>query len=225
MNELINRFDEHTKYLSSISPKRKSTETQSFQWLLKLVTTQLALTALLPLFVFGIYPRLTLDEAPAPSAVQRAENFRKAMADLRKYRANHMVHQAANMRNGPNHPHLECIPIGGKVRVRREGDNKKRTWTGPWTLINKNRETVTVDINGKHRNLRSTSVRKWFDTVEDPNGPDQHEKPDAHLEPTNDDLDSTQTKQPDTHLRRSQQKIRLRGQYQFINEYVAGERI
>lgn len=80
-----------------------------------------------------------------------------------------MLQQAANIRNRPSHFQLENVSIVGQVRVWREGTNKKGLWIGPWDLVDKAKETITVNLNGKHCNFRSTSVGKRFDEDDDPN--------------------------------------------------------
>ena len=113
------------------------------------------------LCVFGAYPKITWDDAPTPITVQRADAMRNAMRELRKIQAVRQIEDTRKSRNGPKCDHLHEIEIGGKVRVWREGHQSKGKWTGPWELIDKNRETVVVNINGEHVDFRSTVVKKW----------------------------------------------------------------
>ncbi|KAI0991354.1 hypothetical protein K3495_g16833, partial [Podosphaera aphanis] len=123
-----------------------------------------------------------------------------------------MLQQAARMRNGPSHPHLESIPINGLVRVWREGENKKGLWTGPWKLVDKDGETITVDINGKHRNFRSTSVRKWFDKDDDL-GDVQNQSHNSQTQQQNQPQPTSVP--PQIPIRRSQRERRFQGNYQY----------
>ncbi|KAI0996097.1 hypothetical protein K3495_g12084, partial [Podosphaera aphanis] len=178
------------------------------------------------LCVFGTYPRITWDDAPAPVAKQRAETMRKVMDELQKYRATQLVNQAKDMRNGPRHHHLENVPIKGKVKVWREATkNVRGHWTGPYELYDKNGETITVLINGEKKNFRSTSVGKWFEQDEDPNNMKSihNEKQPTVL---NHDLTETQTqraRQPQMSQppRRSQREGRFTGQYHTTDYCMA----
>ncbi|KAI0998094.1 hypothetical protein K3495_g10097 [Podosphaera aphanis] len=133
------------------------------------------------------------------------------MVELRRYRASQMVQQAANMRNGPS-------------------ANRKGLWTGPWNLVEKNRENITVNINGKNCTFRSTSVRKWFDKNDDPNNLCQREEEKSehqrsiqktsNIAPEVQRSEQTPSLPQESHihvplLRRSQREGRFKGRHQF----------
>ena len=92
--------------------------------------------------------------------------MRKAMDELQRYHATQLVNQAKDMRNGPQHHHLEDFSIGGYVKVWHEASKNTRCkWTGPFELYNKEGETITVIINEEKKNFRSTSVKMWFEKM------------------------------------------------------------
>ncbi|KAI0991589.1 hypothetical protein K3495_g16598, partial [Podosphaera aphanis] len=169
------------------------------------------------LCALGAYPRLTWNDPPSPAAIQKAESLKLAMKELRKYKANQLVDQAANMRNGPNNAHLEEVPIGGLVRVWREGKNKRGEWTGPWVMIDKDQQTVTVRINEENVNFRSTVVSKWYDEI----SRDENNSNQDFTTPSNESFLPQQTPretQPTTpQLRRSTRKGRFDGRHQFTS--------
>ncbi|KAI1003043.1 hypothetical protein K3495_g5165 [Podosphaera aphanis] len=122
------------------------------------------------LCVFGTYPRITWNDPPVPNAIERAETTYRAMIELRKFLATRLVQDARNIRNGPKNEHLEQVPIGGQVKVLREGGkSKKAEWTGPYELVDKDKETITVRINDEDKIFRSTAVGKWFEPNDDRN--------------------------------------------------------
>ena len=52
--------------------------------------------------------------------------MRKAVDELQRYRATQLVNQAKDMRNGPQHHHLEDVRIGGYVKVGCEASKNTR---------------------------------------------------------------------------------------------------
>ncbi|KAI1000699.1 hypothetical protein K3495_g7497 [Podosphaera aphanis] len=111
------------------------------------------------LCVFGTYPRITWNDPPVPNAIERAEATHRAMIELREFQATRLVQDARNMRNGSKNEHLEQVLIGGQVKVWREGGkSKKAEWTGPYELVDKDKEMITVRINDEDKRFRSTAV-------------------------------------------------------------------
>jgi hypothetical protein len=83
------------------------------------------------LLVFGAFPRMSDEDASAPSIAQRATAIRKAMDEVMKLRAKMQINNALNTRNGPNTESLHDLPLNSKVLVYRE----KGGWTGPFTMV------------------------------------------------------------------------------------------
>ena len=74
------------------------------------------------LLVFSAYPRMVESDAPSPSVTQRANAIKKAMAEIRKLRAERQVADALNMRNGPKTDAVHDLPPNSPVLVWREGN-------------------------------------------------------------------------------------------------------
>jgi hypothetical protein len=83
------------------------------------------------LLMFGTYPRLSLSSPPFPSITARAAAVRKAMAEIRKLKAERQVAEAFATRNGPSVAEVAQLPFQSKIRVWRKNDG----WSGPYKLI------------------------------------------------------------------------------------------
>lgn len=112
------------------------------------------------LCVFGAYPRMTWMDGPAPTAARRAESVRKAMEFIRKDHSKRQVQDALRMRNGPKSGHMLDVPIGSKVLVWRKHMKK---WTGPWQMVDVDKETVTVQVGNRQVKFRATIVKRFWE--------------------------------------------------------------
>ena len=56
-------------------------------------------------------------DAPSPTVTQRANAVKKAMAEIRKLRAERQVADALNMRNGPKTDTIHNLPLNSLVLV------------------------------------------------------------------------------------------------------------
>jgi hypothetical protein len=74
------------------------------------------------LLVFGAYLRMTELDAPSPTVTQRANALKKAMAEIRKLRAERQVADALNMRNRSRMDAVHDLPQNSPVLVWREGN-------------------------------------------------------------------------------------------------------
>jgi hypothetical protein len=83
------------------------------------------------LLVFGTYPCLSPSSPPSPSITARAAAVRKAMAEVRKFKAERQVAEALATRNGPSVAEVAQLPLQNEVRVWRENGG----WTGSYKLI------------------------------------------------------------------------------------------
>jgi hypothetical protein len=71
----------------------------------------------LTLLVFGTYLQMTELDAPSPTVTQRANAVKKAMAEIRKLRAERQVADALNMRNGLRTDAVHNLPLNSPVLV------------------------------------------------------------------------------------------------------------
>jgi hypothetical protein len=69
------------------------------------------------LLVFGAYPRLVNSDPLAPTVTQRAAAICKAMAEVRKLRAERQVAEALQTRNGPQTSDIHGLPLNSDVLV------------------------------------------------------------------------------------------------------------
>jgi hypothetical protein len=69
------------------------------------------------LLVFGAYPRMTELDAPSPTVTQRANAVKKAMAEIRKLRAERQVADTLSMRNGPKTDAVHNLPPNSPILV------------------------------------------------------------------------------------------------------------
>ena len=86
------------------------------------------------MLVFGAYPRMTESDPPSPTVTQRANAVKKAMAEVRKLRAERQIADALNMRNGPRTDATHDLPPKSPVLVWREGNRPSRPLGRPVDL-------------------------------------------------------------------------------------------
>ncbi|KAI0993782.1 hypothetical protein K3495_g14403 [Podosphaera aphanis] len=126
------------------------------------------------LFVFGAYPRMTVDSPPSPSTLRRIEAVQKAMKALRRLNAERQVNDALNTRNGPSTHEILSLPLQCEVRVWREKDG----WQGPYKIIATNGHYITLDMVNGPTTFRSTVVRPYCQN----SGERENSEPKNHLE-------------------------------------------
>jgi hypothetical protein len=115
------------------------------------------------LLAFGAYPRMTDLDAPSPTVTQRANAIKKAMAEVRKVRAERQVADALAQRNGPRTSHIHDLPINSPVLVWREGNTgQPGHWDGPFPLLSIEGETCIVELGSGATSFRSTVVKPYF---------------------------------------------------------------
>ena len=69
------------------------------------------------LLVFGAYPRMTELDAPSPTVTQCVNVVKKAMAEIRKLRAERQVANALSMWNGPKIDAVHNLPLNSPILV------------------------------------------------------------------------------------------------------------
>jgi hypothetical protein len=69
------------------------------------------------LLVFGIYPRIAKSDPPVPTVIQRAAVIKRAIAEIRKIRAEQQVTEALRTRNGPRTNDIHDLPLNSEVLV------------------------------------------------------------------------------------------------------------
>ncbi len=111
------------------------------------------------LLVFGAYPRLTKNDAPAQSIIRRASAMQMAMKELREIHAKRQVSDALAMRNGPSIAATLNLPLQSLVRVWRE---KEKVWKGPYKLLNVDGTTVTIQLPYGPTKFRATVVKPFL---------------------------------------------------------------
>jgi hypothetical protein len=115
------------------------------------------------LLAFGAYPRMTDLDAPSPTVTQRANAIKKAMAEVRKVRAERQVADALAQRNGPITSHVHDLPLNSPVLVWREGNTgQPGHWDGPFPLLSIEGETCTVELSSGATPFRSTVVKPYL---------------------------------------------------------------
>jgi hypothetical protein len=112
------------------------------------------------LLLFETYPRLSLSLPPFPSITARAAAVRKAMAEVRKLKAERQMAEVFATRNGPSVAEIAQLPLQNEVRIWR----KNGGWAGPFKLIahNNSGNACIINVNGKPTNFRITSVRSYY---------------------------------------------------------------
>jgi hypothetical protein len=112
------------------------------------------------LLVFGTYPRLSSSLPPFPLITARAAAVRKAMAEVRKFKAERQVAEALATRNGPRVAEVAQLPLQNKVKIWR----KNGGWAGLYKLIalNNNENACIINTNGKPTNFWIISVCFYY---------------------------------------------------------------
>jgi hypothetical protein len=88
------------------------TPDNALQMAVKAVNDTAGPNGFVPTFlVFETYPRLSPSLPPSPSIIARAAAVRKAMAEVRKLKAERQVAEAFATRNGPNVAEVAQLPL------------------------------------------------------------------------------------------------------------------
>jgi hypothetical protein len=133
------------------------------------------------LLVFGAYPRLVESDSPSLTVSHRATVLKKAMEEVRKFRAKRQVNDALNHRNGPSTSAIKDLPLNSDVLVWRETPgNKAGHWTGPFPLLGTNNEDCIVALPSGPTTFRSTVVKPYF--TEEKGQGDQENQDSRHQE-------------------------------------------
>jgi hypothetical protein len=102
-------------------------------------------------------------DAPSPTVTQRANAIKKAMAEVRKVRAERQVADALAQRNGPRTSHIHDLPLNSPVLVWREGNTgQPGHWDGPFPLLSIEGETCIVELSSGATSFRSTVVKPYL---------------------------------------------------------------
>ncbi|KAI1006668.1 hypothetical protein K3495_g1550 [Podosphaera aphanis] len=122
---------------SAISPEA------ALQMSFKSINDSVGPSGLVPTLVFGAMPRLKMDSPPSAVTMQRAEAISKAMKELKKINAKHLVNRALNTRNAQDTSDMQplSIPIGSEVLVYR---GAKKEWVSPYIMLTTDGINVTV---------------------------------------------------------------------------------
>jgi hypothetical protein len=151
----------------------------ALQMAFKALNDTAGLDGLVPtLLVFGAYPRMTELDAPSPTVTQRANAVKKAMAEIRKLRAERQVADALSMRNGPKTDAVHNLPPNSPVLVWREGNTGQAGhWDGPYNLLTVEGETCTVKLPSGPTSFRSTVVKPYLQLESTESDPEIDPKP------------------------------------------------
>jgi len=121
------------------------------------------------LLVFGAYPRMSDSDPPTPTVTQRANAIKKAMAEVRKLRAERQVADALNMRNGPRTNDIHNLLPNSQVLVWREGNTgQPGYWDGLFDLLTVEGETCTIKLTSGPTPFRSTTVKPYLQPEDEP---------------------------------------------------------
>ena len=102
-------------------------------------------------------------DAPSPTVTQCANAVKKAMAEIRKLRAERQVADALSMWNGPKTDAVHNLPPNSPILVWREGNiGQARHWDGPHNLLTVEGETCTVKLPSGPTSFRSTVVKPYL---------------------------------------------------------------
>ncbi|KAI0996760.1 hypothetical protein K3495_g11422 [Podosphaera aphanis] len=127
------------------------------QMAVKSVNDSVGPNGLIPtLLVFGAFPRLSQNNAPSLSIIQRATAIKAAMNELSKLKATRQIKDALHQRNGPQISQIHDAPIGSDVLNWRVHLKK---WTGPCKFLCVNGETCTVKLPNGPQKFRSTVIK------------------------------------------------------------------
>ena len=72
------------------------------------------------LLVFGIFPRMSINDTSSATTIERGRTIRKAMKEVAELHAKRHVNEALRTRNGPNVTDVLGLAIGEEVLVWRE---------------------------------------------------------------------------------------------------------
>lgn len=124
---------------------------------LKAVNDSICLHRLAPtLLVYGVYPRMTRDSAPAPLVTARAEKIEKAMKKLYKIQAQRSVSSVPATRNSSNTLAVLNLPLQTEIIVWKEN----KSWKEPFNLlaIDIDQQECKIDMPYGPNKFRATVV-------------------------------------------------------------------
>lgn len=135
------------------------------QYAVKSLNDSVGPDGLIPtLLVYGALPRLGLPtDKPSPGTLDRAVAVRKASEQMSRYFAKRQLRDALRSRNGPDVSEIHNAPLGSKVLVYR---TKNNSWEGPFTLLNIEGETCSVQCSDGPKTFRSTVVKLFKENNE-----------------------------------------------------------
>jgi hypothetical protein len=94
------------------------TPDNALQMAIKAVNDTAGPNGLVPtLLMFGTYPRLSPSSPPSPSITARAAAVRKAMAEVRKLKAERQMAEALTTRNGPSVAKIAQLPLQNEIKI------------------------------------------------------------------------------------------------------------
>ena len=145
---------------------RSESDADCLQMATKSVNDTIGPEGLCPtLLVFGSLPRPPRN-ATADTQIARAKAIEKAMAIVRKEQAKRRIAFGLKTAGGPvgkeSSESLKNLPAGSSVLVYRK-DSKK--WEGPYTFINIDGETVTVQLPHGRKIFRSHVVKPVTNSI------------------------------------------------------------
>ena len=111
------------------------------------------------LLVFGCLPRPARATA-APSQLERSRAFEKAMDEVQRIQAQRRVEFGLRYTGpyGRERFDLDNLTFGSKVLVFRD---KPNTWEGPYMFMDKDNETVVVQLPSGRKIFRSHAVKPF----------------------------------------------------------------
>ena len=117
------------------------------------------LDGLIPtLLIFGTYPRISREDRPTTSNVERAAIIKKVMAKVHRCYNTRKIINAINIRNSPNITATLALLLNSDVLVQRENELYQ---SGLYKLVIIYSYIYKVQVNNKIINFRITSIKPY----------------------------------------------------------------
>ena len=118
------------------------------------------------LLIFETYPRITEFDPPTRSTTQQATAIKKAMEEVSRIRARTQINKALHERNGPSVTDVHDLPLNSPVLVWRKGNTgRSGHWTGPYPLLQTQRETYTVELSNEPTDFWSMTIKPYYEAA------------------------------------------------------------
>ncbi len=117
---------------------------------------------MLILLIFETYIRMHVMNLSTPSIIQRAMTIKKAMIEIRKFRAECQIVDVLNIRKDSIVTSIHDLSLNSDVLIWRDNLNQRDKWTESFKLLNIDDETCKIALSSESTDFRSTVIKSFL---------------------------------------------------------------